>query len=64
MLAAGAGRVCVCGWGVGLYIFFSSIFHFSCPVLWETADDDYNIVVSAVNRLEGLSLPRNSTTIY
>ena len=34
VLAAGAGRV-------GYYfLYFSSIFHFKCPVFWEMADDD------------------------
>ena len=42
VLAASAGRV---GY---MFLYFSSIFHFYCPVFWETAEHGLNIVVSAV----------------
>ena len=70
--------------GLYIYIFFSFNLSSISNVLsfWETAEHDWNIVVSAVkpptvvvsycrgrprlvlvNRLEGLSLPRNGTTV-
>ena len=42
VIAAGAGQV---GY---IFFYFSSIFHFKSPVFWETAEQDWNIVVSAV----------------
>ena len=57
VLAAGAGRV-----GYIFYIYHLSFISYVLS-FWETAEHDWNIVVSAVNRLDGLSLPRNSTII-